>query len=293
MVMDDGRITMPRTLVSIICNSDLLRYYKKSKQLNFKYNDLEKLCIKKFSNCFGLKKSESTFEPDIFVTIFHNTAATRSLVHSLAKHGDVHLNLRFDKAGVGPLNEHMSKAIENLSEDYDGVIIVGINDKCVEAIKNLRIKRPNLRILVVATEEHTDELKKLSDSKFTALADRRTIFIDSMSLIDKIADYEAKKQEKIEALPKDSPELYYHQAKETRERLASELEAIIATEARWAYRYARDIIGGPWPEAELTIMNDVDYCWKYGKYILKLTKNCTSWKWDALKDSKLAVEEIF
>ena len=41
------------------------------------------------------------------------------------------------------------------------------------------------------------------------------------------------------------------------------------TTPHWAYRYAKDVIGGRWPEAEEAIATDPFYAYRYARDVLK------------------------
>jgi hypothetical protein len=140
--------------------------------------------------------------------------------------------------------------------------------------------------LIVSADEHTDQLKRLADSRETVQADRRVIFADAFLVVEKVIENAIDYRHKLENIAAEpgSPEYYYRLARAKnrgRGNAGNEGEDVIATSPHWAYCYARDVVRGPWPEGERAIASDNDYAWKYGKYILKLEKNFTIWKhWD-------------
>ena len=69
-------------------------------------------------------------------------------------------------------------------------------------------------------------------------------------------------------LPSVAYKLAFAKFVQTRER-DSELEDSILQDGEWAYRYARDVIGGRWPEGEPAIAQDLSKSYLYTAFVLK------------------------
>lgn len=69
-------------------------------------------------------------------------------------------------------------------------------------------------------------------------------------------------------LLKKSAQSLYINAVKNKKRLKF-AEPKIAKEPHWAYRYAMDVIKGPWPEAEPYIMKSAQWAYMYARVILK------------------------
>ena len=41
------------------------------------------------------------------------------------------------------------------------------------------------------------------------------------------------------------------------------------TDPEWAYLYARDVIGGRWPEGEAAIAKDPEWAYRYARYVVR------------------------
>jgi len=86
---------------------------------------------------------------------------------------------------------------------------------------------------------------------------------------------------------KDSPEDLYYYAKDIIGGRWPEAEPTIMIDPYCAYLYSRIVIGGRWPEGEPTIMKDPHYAYHYARDIIKgrwpeaephIMKNFYCWK---------------
>ncbi len=72
--------------------------------------------------------------------------------------------------------------------------------------------------------------------------------------------------------PKLTPQIAYNLARRlymVSGECDTRLESVIAQEGEWAYLYAKHILRGPWPEAEISLSKDPSWAYWYARDVLK------------------------
>jgi lambda repressor-like predicted transcriptional regulator len=74
---------------------------------------------------------------------------------------------------------------------------------------------------------------------------------------------------RLEAVIAQNSGWAYRYAKDVLEGPFPKGEPMISQEPEWAYAYARDVLKGPWPEAEFAIAKYPGEAYRYAHYVLK------------------------
>jgi len=110
---------------------------------------------------------------------------------------------------------------------------------------------------------------KKSGSKLIKVAQYDADFDQVMDVKDNPIDQVPKSLAELMKPQSPSPEQAYRYAKDVIKGRWPDGEETIKKDPKWAYHYALDVIKGRWPEAEETIKNDPEWAYHYALDVIK------------------------